>query len=317
MAAVVAAGHVVGARDFTSDVEECAFDGEIQDAEAAYDEAEALRFLQYGRAAFCTPRHLEQWDCGDICDAVAVRPGSVRVAGPSQRHKVQGFVAELPRGGCLASIRGTVNFSNWVADVETWTEAWPPGGAAWCPGCSVHHGFAAAYMELRTELLAAVAELRCAVVAVTGHSLGAAIAALAALELRAGLGLAVSPVYLFGAPRIGNCAFARAFESAAGAQGVAPAAWRVVHYRDPVARIPFRSMGFAHLAREVYYYTEDERAYQECSPRPEDPTCSSGTPLWMCINLDHVTYLNLTLRHTQLGPACTADGEQEVSVQFI
>jgi len=58
------------------------------------------------------------------------------------------------------------------------------------------------------------------------------LATLASLEIKAALPSWETVCYTFGAPRVGNTAFAKLSESAV------PDAWAVVRLEDPVPRIP-------------------------------------------------------------------------------
>jgi predicted lipase len=72
-------------------------------------------------------------------------------------------------------------------------------------------------------------------VRVTGHSLGAANAALCGFDL-ASTGFVPSDrlyVYTYGEPRVGNKVFAQMFDK------IVPNAWRLVHYADLVPHLPF------------------------------------------------------------------------------
>eukprot|EP00930_Biecheleria_cincta_P057662 TRINITY_DN43561_c0_g1_i1.p1 TRINITY_DN43561_c0_g1~~TRINITY_DN43561_c0_g1_i1.p1 ORF type:complete len:330 (-),score=53.63 TRINITY_DN43561_c0_g1_i1:68-1033(-) len=283
----------------------------------SYDEHEARLYLQYARASFCTKDHILEWNCGSMCEAAPIAaPGLVRFLGPGSRYGVQGLVAVMPGSGpchCVVAFRGSAIATNWLADAETWQTAWPPpraaqpGGASWCEGCRVHHGFSAAYEELQEEMITALKALKCRNAGIAGHSLGAGIAALAALELRAAHGFGVQPVFLFGAPRVGNSALALAFDSSAATQGVTPSSWRIVHYRDPLPRLPPARLDYRHVSREVYYSTERETEFKVCTAGLEDPLCSGSTPLWKCIDFDHLTYLNLTLSHARFGEDCVGE----------
>lgn len=82
----------------------------------------------------------------------------------------------------------------------------------------------------------------------TGHSLGGALATLAAFDAAAtefasgqveGLTL-----YTYGSPRVGNGAFASSFDAAV------PDAWRVTNANDVIARIP-RAIGYRHIGHAV------------------------------------------------------------------
>lgn len=276
-------------------------------ASVQYVEREAKLYLQYARAAFCSEEHIKRWDCGPICKAAPTRRGGVRFLGPGKQWQVQGFVAALPQAGdhdsqrCVFAFRGSSSVANWVANAKVLLTEWPRWPVEWCGDCMVHTGFADAYGELRQQFLDALKTLRCRQVSVAGHSLGGGVATLATLDVRSTLNLKVEPVYLFGSPRVGDIAFVKAFTAAAMAQGVEPDAWRVVHYHDPVPRLNLPTGEYKHVGREVYYYTRDESAYrvcEVCEDGTDDPKGSAemSGPNGELVNLDHVTYLNLTLR---------------------
>jgi len=82
---------------------------------------------------------------------------------------------------------------------------------------------------------------------VTGHSLGAALAALAVARWgeagRPGSGL-----YTFGQPRTGDSTFARNFDFA-----FRPHAFRIVNDLDVVTRAPPRALGYEHHGTFIYF----------------------------------------------------------------
>jgi hypothetical protein len=82
---------------------------------------------------------------------------------------------------------------------------------------------------------------------VTGHSIGAAIATLAAAELRS-LGYYVD-LYTFGSPRVGNAAFVDYVESQSPALGNN---YRMTHLNDPVPQIPPTWIGYKHTSPEYW-----------------------------------------------------------------
>jgi len=129
---------------------------------------------------------------------------------------------------------------------------------------------------------------------VTGHSLGGALASLAATLLYDS-NIATQPiVYTFGQPRTGDYTYAVGFDS------IIKTAWRVVHYIDPVPHLPFcgkvQIKGISlpicsacsnqayHHGIEVYYNsTTFPMAYNQHStecvgnyPRNEALSCSDG-----------------------------------------
>lgn len=82
-------------------------------------------------------------------------------------------------------------------------------------------------------------------VAVTGHSLGAALATLCAADLALRHRFADLRVVTFASPRVGSAEFARAFDKRV------PRCWRIVNEPDAVPALPFAGMGYHHAGRPV------------------------------------------------------------------
>jgi len=299
----------------------------IAAANGQYNQSEALEYVRYAQISFCSKHAVESWTCGTMCEGASALPGQVRFIQPGPKSGVQAYVAAISEAHCVVAFRGSVNLANWETDALFWLIDWPPenssrANAPWCKGCQVHYGFAMAYEELRDAMKAALLELKCQQVSVTGHSLGAGVAALSSLDLRASLGYHVPTVWTFGKPRVGNINYVDSYIKAAQAQDVYPPQWRVVHYHDPVPRlppnIPFRTQ-VAHESLEVYYTNEDSSRYIECPQQGAEEnhslSCSWGIPLVLCINLDHITYLNETFALKNFPSECTADGEQRHTLQ--
>ena len=78
---------------------------------------------------------------------------------------------------------------------------------------------------------------------ITGHSLGAALAALSARMAVAG-GSPPRAVYTFGMPRVGGSHFQASYNVSLG-----NVTYRLVHEIDLVARVPMSSLGFRHVGR--------------------------------------------------------------------
>lgn len=104
----------------------------------------------------------------------------------------------------------------------------------------VHRGFHEALDAAWPELGAAIADLRTSnqAIWITGHSLGGALATLAAARLSLGDGvrnqqLDVQGLYTFGQPRTGNRGFATAFD-----QRFKERSFRFVNNNDIVAEVP-------------------------------------------------------------------------------
>jgi len=293
-----------------------------QSAASTYDEDAARTYVQYARAAFCDAAVIAAWDCGSICDGLPVVRESVKYFGPGQSWQVQGYVAQLSNDPtqCVAAFRGSVNLANWLADAQLWLVQWPRDSVVdWCPGCEVHNGFAEAYEELQPQFRAAVVNLGCAKVHLAAHSLGASVATLATIDLRGSLNVDVPAPYLFGAPRVGNVAFAAAFETLAAE---IPSVWRPIHHYDPVPRACLRSLGFEHVGREVYYTTEDSSTFKVCSPyTSEDPTCADSVSLASCVAspylFDHLTYFNVSFKTADFPAGCVDNVNSSGTREFL
>lgn len=126
----------------------------------------------------------------------------------------------------------------------------PPPGEAW-----VHSGFLSAYDSVRGPVLglvdAALAgeDPQTWTVLLTGHSLGGALATLCAFDLsHRSWGSRACPhlqMYNYGSPRVGNKAFAEAYNEQV------PNTWRIVNGNDAVTAVP-RLLGYCHVGHAVY-----------------------------------------------------------------
>lgn len=100
----------------------------------------------------------------------------------------------------------------------------------------VHAGFRKALDSVWSKIDTALADINCPVF-YTGHSLGAALATLAAARH------APRAAYLFGSPRVGNKAFADSLCDVP--------VYRIVDDEDVIATIPSEAMGFLHVGTEI------------------------------------------------------------------
>jgi pimeloyl-ACP methyl ester carboxylesterase len=108
----------------------------------------------------------------------------------------------------------------------------------------VHRGFLAALDSVWDQVLAAVNELGPErPIFVTGHSLGAALAQLAAIRLAAN-GQTVAAVYLYGSPRVGDADFVAAYNKLLERQ-----TYLHINHTDIVATIPPGWLGFRHVGQ--------------------------------------------------------------------
>ena len=118
-------------------------------------------------------------------------------------------------------------------------------------GCFIHAGFDIGWAERREEVIGAVTSALDThpnyEIVITGHSIGAAIATLAAAELRAMNYTA--DTYTFGSPRVGNEAFAEFVTNQAPQLGHN---YRMTHFNDPVPMLPPVFLGYEHTSPEYW-----------------------------------------------------------------
>lgn len=151
-----------------------------------------------------------------------------------------------------------------------------------CKDCRVHVGFYEAYQEIAHEIKAQVqtilSKYRDAVIHVTGHSLGGALAVISSLDLRVTFGK-VDQLYTYGQPRVGNQPFADYL-----AQQI-PSLYRVVHYADLFTHLPPLTMiDYRHGGTQIWY-DEPMAKYQVCTA--EDPKCMDSLPESKLTPADH------------------------------
>lgn len=137
------------------------------------------------------------------------------------------------------AFRGSANMENWLTNCTAGLTGTQVGGLRECG--KVHSGWQDAYLSLREEMLATmdaslaslgVEPLGQTILAwVTGHSLGGALATLAAYDLASSRGYNVRCV-LWASPRIGDAEFVTAYQSAV------PRTARFVNKFDFVSRLP-------------------------------------------------------------------------------
>jgi hypothetical protein len=207
-----------------------------------------------------------------------------------------GFVGYLPSDASIYVVyRGSQTIENWITNIEA-TKSTFKGDCCGKTGCEVHHGFYSAEQTVFPAVLAEVKRLKSLYptykVKCTGHSLGAALAQLTAMDL-VNAGVAVSQLYNFGQPRVGNAAYAACASNKVATE-------RVTHLKDMVPHVPYESWGFVHECREAYESTTTSDSslmkVKDCSATNcDDSTCAEQWSFYQTNVDDHLIYLGLRL----------------------
>ena len=150
----------------------------------------------------------------------------------------------------IVSFRGTdiFEFREAVMDLITDAKLFPLPD--WAGGL-VHHGFNEALSGVWEDIRAFVNKLRSDIPTrtlwFTGHSLGAALATLAADRFIRDENSAVAGLYTFGSPRVGDSSFKRRLAE----EGIEQRTFLFVNNNDAVTRVPLRPL-YVHVGSLMY-----------------------------------------------------------------
>lgn len=281
----------------------------------------ALDTYYFATAAYCTKDNIDAWNSGrkaivhpNVTDVSAYNT-TVPLLWRITDAPVLFFVLYYPQNDTvILSFQGTQGDSvgDWVDDFmfamgkppEYWL--WPDSDEVDVT-IRVEDGFMYAWEELRGRAynmtIALMEKYTTAKLVVTGHSLGGALASLAAADFSL-IGLPIDRVFLFGAPRVGNLGWAWFYNEYLDLRG---RTFRVVNERDPVPHIPYTGVtflrGYHHIGVEVWLqgfnYTQcnDVLPFEMCRFSVtcfynEDASCSASQSICLtpsCIDM-HVGY---------------------------
>lgn len=145
----------------------------------------------------------------------------------------------------IVAFRGTeTNPGDMASDARFKRVGWDGPG-------HVHQGFLEALDVVWDRLVASMEEISAPgqTLWFTGHSLGGALAVLAAMRWTAqGRKPSVNGLYTIGQPRVGDKALADQLGNKLGER-----AFRYINNRDVVPRVPLRAMGYADAGRVLYF----------------------------------------------------------------
>jgi pimeloyl-ACP methyl ester carboxylesterase len=268
-------------------------------ATVPYTHANGLDALYFTKVTYCSEGDIRSWTCGMTCK----RHNNFRVLslitnpGLSLLSYV-GIDDDTRR--VVVAFRGAYDTSNIIGSSGVLPVAYD--SMLGCgDDCKVHAVYQSYYGTLRfyirRHVVGALQWNPTYSVLVTGHSMGGALAQLAATDLQtqiARYGFSPLPMvhlYTFGALRVGNKAYAawavNLLDNAAH--------FHVTHAQDPVPRLPpFTGLlGFFHVPHEIYYPANDA-TFIVCddSTSAEAKNCINGAKGRN--NDDHLFYLGVS-----------------------
>ncbi|POR33067.1 Mono-and diacylglycerol lipase [Tolypocladium paradoxum] len=249
------------------------------------------------------------WSTGlfmsDSCGYIAVDRGGWRRPGVTAEGLDGRVQASHEHGAIIVAFRGTYSITNTIVDLSTVPQKYvpypsPDNGSKEppeepkhkCANCTVHMGFLESWRSARDVILPALKALKAEhpsyPVHLVGHSLGGAVACLAALELRVSLGWEDVVATTFGEPRVGNYQLARFVDRVFHLDGdtdlESRSYRRVTHSNDPVPLLPLDEWGYRPHAGEIYISKPDlspsEGDVRTCVGH-SDPACSSGAESYL------------------------------------
>lgn len=200
------------------------------------------------------------------------------------KSDLQGYIGVLPSHKTTYVVfRGSSSINNWIEDLSI--KMVPYQTFSECR-CNVHKGFYESALNVIGQVVKTIDNLLHSYgypIIVTGHSYGAAISQLIAMELSARN--IESSVYNFGQPRIGDIDYSTFVNS------YIKTIWRVTHNRDIVPHIPFSTaLNYYHSCREAFE-NENGDVILCSSTNCEDKTCSQQYSLGETNTEDHEIYL--------------------------
>ncbi|BAU10925.1 hypothetical protein LEP3755_14170 [Leptolyngbya sp. NIES-3755] len=166
-----------------------------------------------------------------------------RVVNPTQTFI--GFVLTSPTHNIIV-FRGTSNPKEWVANFQASQSDYLQAGTR---RGRVHTGFLRLYNQLSEQVRSAATRFNPALPCfIVGHSLGGALATLAAADLAQNSALKNQlRLYSYAAPRVGDRAFAEFLN------GIVPNSYRIINLADIVPMVPpstLRKQEYSHTGQE-------------------------------------------------------------------
>ncbi|GKZ32824.1 hypothetical protein AbraIFM66950_002457 [Aspergillus brasiliensis] len=222
-------------------------------------------WVQYAAASYCESNYAgkagEKITCSaQNCPAVEASDTTIITDfSNTTPTDTSGYLAvDHTHQAIILAFRGSYSIRSWLADF-TFIYTDPK----LCSGCQAELGFWSSWTNVRQTLTptlnTTISQYPDYEVVIVGHSLGAAIATLAAADLRATHGLTAT-LYAYASPRVANPQLAEFITNQnKGAN------YRFAHTDDPVPRVPLEVMGYKHISPEYWISSGNNQTV-----RPED-----------------------------------------------
>ncbi|EGG23574.1 hypothetical protein DFA_05707 [Cavenderia fasciculata] len=257
-------------------------------------------------SSYCCWSSLYPWTCPDsICggnpffETLEVKEvvSPADPTGFSFKGGLQYFVANQTDTGTFYLVfRGSDDKVNWLTDLASLIpEHYPSSNDPEKVGL----GFKDAWLDVKQHVVASLRDSGCVErsscnLVILGHSLGGAIATLAAYDFAYEIGTQNFwdiNVMTFGSPRVGNCAFQSKYENA-GINSL-----RFVNYNDTIPHYPYSyphfGLEYVHVNEEVWMDNPESPWQNVTCPTTEDPNCSRSVNI--CSLVYNVEHINETL----------------------
>ncbi|KAJ7664515.1 alpha/beta-hydrolase [Mycena polygramma] len=258
-----------------------------------YDEF--VLYTRYSSAAYRYSNPLYRWLCP--------RPLGNTLIRTFKKGRTRGFITrDDNRNETVVAFRAKFRLNDFLSDLKFRKVPFNSTGIPKniTEQVRVNRGFLNAYNNVVNDVLAIIEEqledFPSHNIVVTGHSVGGAIAALAATSIKNSIQSAHPNVglklYTFGQPRVGTPEFARYIEETIGVENL----YRAVHTRDVVPMVP--KVNYEHFGTEYWQYrdhfpliTTRYKTVRKCDTNGhEDPHCSLSQ--WIKYQRDHRYYFN-------------------------
>lgn len=253
-----------------------------------------MKAVHYSGAAYCKYEAVDMWECGPHCQA---NPGLSEIKRLiSYKSHIFGYTGyDATSNKIVVAFRGTngPDLTNWITNFDGKLIPYQ-----FLPTGKVHNGFMSAFSEVQQQMRSNLRDLiehhYNAQILVTGHSLGGALATLAALDIYYSLGVPPTKMelYTFGQPRAVDEVLSNELMTL-----FSDNYHRVTHYDDAVVHVPLTFQGFKHAGEEVWYLVDEftKGQYKICVNyigKEENQKCSQSIILKTGIP-SHVKYLGV------------------------